>query len=392
MGTKTFEWATPGSTNVGTIACDMWLQSLEPAERLGTVKELFLEAARQHDDKAAVAILGLLKKAFENFFFSEQVEGEEWTRKERARKFAERCFISYLAAQFFTLPKSRATGSTVWDGRKEVPEYVETLVELKCQIGRSIGFEWQPKVHEGASLSAFNFFVRLAGDYSRKTGLPELPWECPDDYHEMSREVGEAIWSALTARTSSKVYGSDGGHWDWDFWIRQPRLPEKVLLELAKARAISQEGTSVLATVEREELLAQIYKGKEGARDVSDGAMDTLRIYVQELALADHLISALVNMMTSGHWDWHKIGKSEFVPAKFTWVLARNLEHVDLIGILDKSEKWAEVPGLLDDVQGRIRRAINQWWQNQGHVHWATVSLMDGPLTATEKLEFRRPR
>src|SRR3989344_9351580 len=175
MGTKTFEWATPGSTNVGTIACDMWLQSLEPAERLGTVKELFLETARQHDDKAAVAILELLRKAFENFFFSEQVEGEEWTRKEQARKLAESHFVSFLSLQFFTLPKSRATGSTYYSEheRKSLPEFVETLVDLKCKIVRLIGLEWRPEVREGASLSAFNFFVRLAGDHRRKTGLPE---------------------------------------------------------------------------------------------------------------------------------------------------------------------------------------------------------------------------
>jgi len=387
---KQEQWAIASNSAMGPIACNRLLAPMGLDQRVLTLEDLVLEATKELQDEAAIGYLILLERAYKERVHASVVVEHEYQREFTSLTKAAMEVNTCLALIFFGLPLVRIEHHAMRDADGDHAGYEErghpVLSKFRTLAVERIGHLWKIAEHEGTSLAAFRFLCVAVSGKAESSPDPSLPWVCPGG------PTGEASLLALhqVDEILRQSHIPDAGR--VDFWLKLPKVPDDIGQMLALARTRSTGKLGVLRDMEREELLLPLYTGKDSRRSCSDGALDTLREFVARLTVADNTVKALVESMSVLDWSWGEVGKSEYVPAEFTWVLRPDLQGVDLIVALQDSIIWANTPGLIEDVQGRIRRAVHAWWEKQKTIDVISITCTGGPVEQPAKVYLYRSR
>ena len=326
------------------LATDIMLTGMADEQLIEKLKAIFLLAAEDHNDKAALKSLELLTKAYD------QTKG-----------LSDKQLRDYLMTEaYWKIPDMK----TISHGRyHEDDEYVPTMLETKSWILEQVIRDWHVdplsrKITKG-SIRAFQFLI---------AAYEPLPYEpLPEDWKTLVKNA--EFKTKSKGRLVSKdekdgILGLIRKHDDrfmpkeLEEWMKQPWIPNEFEKTLAIART-REGGPDLWRNDIRNAELVEPFS----LDNLIPATLELSKRQIKIVADLDQKVQKFLERMRTNEWlAREKIGQSEYVFEDISIEYPPNHHGLIMITIKLKSDSSEE---LCRDT-GRLRRHINKCISESG--------------------------
>jgi len=343
---KTFLESYPSHDSFERLMANQLLTNMLAEDRLKTLKETFLQAAKNRNDEAAEKLVKLIGKAYsqKEKKIAEGPDGDHHLGKATNR--AKRQLYDYLIDVYWQLPDAKVSREF----------NCSTMLRTKFCILEHIIQDWQTESSFGTlrdiekSIKAFRFLIAAFRPLSKK--------RYPHEGESESEIKARGRW--VSQEEKDKILGLIRKY-DIGFkpeklaeWLKQPYLPTEFKKALAIARTRNGGPKLTQKDIRNTELLEPF-----SPEERSSAAIDLYIQFGQKVVILDLKVQKLLEQMKSGDWlNREEIGASECVEDKILFSYPDfNLSSIKITVSL-KSDRSRE---LGRDICGRARRHIEKW-------------------------------
>lgn len=341
------------------LIADQLLTDMPDEKRIKKLKEVFILAVRIDNDEAAVKLLKLINKAYQEKEIAIAKGPQGNGHLGRAGQRAIYQFRDWLKEIYWQLPDMKS------ERQASRPVMRPTMLQTKLWILEQIIDSWEPKSRyylrkatrdpAEESLEAFRFliaaFVPFSKNYQPRPG--ESKFEIKARGRKVSEEERNKILELL--RNQNVVFTPE----ELEEWLKQPQLPFDFERTLAIARTRKGGAELWRADIRNAQLVKPL--SPDGR---TEAALDLHNQHCQLIAGVDQKVQELIAQMHTGSFGRaEEIGASEYVLGEI------KLGYQNLFEFKISVEVAAEHPeGLVRDNFGRAKRHIQKWLQeNRSH-------------------------
>ncbi len=316
-----------------------------------------IETAKFHDDEVILKGLNLLEGIYKEIA-KEEAKEKSWEEQRKIEEDYRQGFICDLKDIYWEFPDAKVEPERKYDDIKRdfatIFHYHPTLLKSKAWIAEKVIHEWRPDDYSELSVGCFRFLIGAYSPVHKEWKKRE--GELEDEMKARGRRVfkeEQGKIDALVRKKTDYTYDSKC----FEFWLRQPWIPEDLMKFLILGRARVGGRKLAYRDIYFSELLEPL-----NPEDSSPSALELHKNLCEKIRTLDLRVKELLKQMQDG-WGLgaEKIGESEYVRGKIK-ITFFSLEQISIIVHL--FEDCEEALG--KDIAGRARRHIQAWKNEYG--------------------------
>lgn len=232
---KTFLEVSPKEQDFRLLIADDLLTKMPPEERLNVFKEMFMMAAKNHNDEAASELLSLIGKEYQRK--ERKISDETYHHYGNADNRADADFCEYLRSIYWELPDKKKVSERRQHSSpyEYIPEYGPALLQTKAKIIELWMKQWARydyntgqkcfKEVNKESLRAFRFLIAVYAP--RGKDWLKQPYESEDEIKARGRMVFKEEQDEIFKlfRETTDVYFTPEIA---EKWLKMPNVPEEI--------------------------------------------------------------------------------------------------------------------------------------------------------------------